>query len=87
MKRSTILFLIMLVPNLIFVHGIHGSGFVVGFTHPFLGIDNLVTILGVSTLSTLKLEKRWHILPLAFILLIAIIGIIGIVGIGNEANI
>lgn len=83
MKRSLVLFLMLLSPIFLSAHGSHGNGFMAGLTHPILGIDHLIAILGLSILATLKLENKWYILSLAFILPMAIGGVMGI---GSEAT-
>jgi len=76
-------FLFLLLPTLVFAHGAHGSGFMAGFTHPILGIDHNVVLLGTGLLGYLLNQKQWYLYPLAFILLMAIGGYLGI---GQEAT-
>ena len=73
----------VLIPCLAIAHGVHGSGMIAGFTHPILGIDHNVAILGTGFLGYLLQPKRWYLPSLAFILLMAIGGLMGI---DNEAT-
>ena len=76
--------LLLLLPTMVFAHGSHGSGFMAGFTHPILGIDHNVALLGTGFLGYLLNQKQWFLYPLAFILLMAIGGYLGI---GQEATV
>lgn len=69
---------------MVFAHGSHGGGFMAGFTHPILGIDHNVVLLGTGLLGYLLNQKQWYFYPLAFILLMAIGGFLGI---GQEATV
>jgi len=76
--------LLLLLPTIAFAHGVHGSGFMAGFTHPIFGIDHNVVLLGAGFLGYLLNQKQWYLYPLAFILLMAIGGFLGI---GQEATV
>ena len=82
-KKNISLSLLALCPVLLFAHGSHGSGVMSGFTHPILGVDHLVAILGTGMLGYLMKPKQWF-LPLLSFLVLMIIG--GFLGIGNEAT-
>ena len=84
MKNGIILvFALCLIPVLSFAHGSHGSGFVAGLTHPILGLDHSLTILGIGILGAFIDKKNWYLYLIAF-LLPMIIG--GIVGVDKEAT-
>ena len=73
----------LLVPILSFAHGSHGSGFMAGFTHPILGIDHNLAIVGTGIIGYVLNKKQWYFYPAAFMVMM-IIG--GLLGIGNEAT-
>jgi len=77
-------FLLLLLPTIAFAHGSHGSGFMAGFTHPILGIDHNVVLLGTGLLGYLLNQKQWYLYPVAFILFMAVGGYLGI---GQEATV
>jgi len=83
MKKSVVL-LLVLFPVYAFAHGSHGSGFMAGFTHPILGIDHNIALLGTGILGYLQNQRQWYRYPLAFILLMAVGGFLGI---GQEATV
>ena len=76
--------LLLFLPIYAFAHGSHGSGFMAGFTHPILGIDHNIALLGTGILGYWQNRKQWYLYPLAFILLMAIGGFLGI---GQEATV
>ena len=79
MKRTIILTGILLqLPLIMIAHGSHGSGFMAGITHPILGLDHNLTILGIGTLSYFLDSKRWYLYPLSFLVMMIVGGILGI---------
>ena len=78
----TLTFLFFL-PTIIFAHGSHGSGIMAGFTHPILGVDHNVAILGTGILGYLLDSEKWYLSPIAFIIAMVIGGFFGI---ENEAT-
>ena len=84
MKRTFILTVILFqLPYIMFAHGSHGSDFIAGFTHPILGLDHSLAILGIGTLAYYLDSNRWFFYPFSFLIMM-IIG--GILGIGQEAS-
>ena len=81
--KKIISILLLFLPVYAFAHGSHGSGFMAGFTHPILGTDHNVALIGAGFLGYLLNQKQWYLFPLAFILLMAIGGFLGI---GQEAT-
>jgi len=81
--RIYIILLVTLIPSIVFAHGSHGSGIMAGFTHPILGIDHAVAILGAGFLSYL-IDKSKSILIFVPFLLAMIVG--GFLGIEKEAT-
>lgn len=82
-QKIASLLILMLTPIFLFAHGGHGNGVVEGFTHPILGIDHLVAILGAGILGYFINPKKWYLQVGAFVIAM-IIG--GLLGIGNEAT-
>ncbi len=83
-KKLTTTAIFSLLPMLVFCHGSHGSGVMAGFTHPIFGWDHNLAIVGLGVLSYAKLDKKWFLYGLTF-LIPMIIG--GVLGIGNEATV
>ncbi|HIP69680.1 MAG TPA: HupE/UreJ family protein [Chromatiales bacterium] len=74
---------VSLLPVAAFAHqqGVMDSNaFVMGFTHPFGGIDHLLAILAVGMWGTLLGMPALWMLPVAFPMLMAIGGVAGILG-------
>lgn len=82
-KTHLLLYCFLLLPLLSLAHGSHGSGFMAGFTHPLLGLDHNLALLGTGVLSYIVDKKRWYIYASAFIIMMAVGGAMGI---GNEAS-
>ncbi len=79
MKRTLVLTVILSqLPILMFAHGSHGSGFIAGFTHPILGLDHSLAIIGIGTSSYFMDSKRWYLYPLSFLIMMVIGGVLGI---------
>lgn len=52
-----------LIPIQVFAHGGHGTGFIVGLTHPIFGLDHLMAIIGAGLLGySLLKERQWGFL-------------------------
>jgi len=77
-QRLTTLTFLLFLPSFIFAHGSHGSGIMAGFTHPILGIDHNVAILGTGILGYLIDQKKWYLAPLAFIVAMIVGGFMGV---------
>jgi len=77
------LVLSILMPMVIFAHGSHGNGIMAGFTHPILGIDHAIAIIGVGFIGRLINQSKWYLFFILF-LLAMIIG--GFLGINKEAT-
>lgn len=76
--KKKLSFLLLFLPLSLFAHGAHGSGFMAGFTHPILGVDHNIALVGTGILGYLLNQKQWYLYPLAFITLMAIGGFLGI---------
>lgn len=74
---------LIFIPSILMAHGSHGDGIMAGFTHPILGIDHNVAILGCGFLGYIIDQKKWYLSPIAFIAAM-ILG--GFLGIDNEAT-
>ncbi len=84
MRHKTItLVLLILVPTILLAHGSHGNGVLAGFTHPILGVDHNIAILGSGLLGYILNKKNWYFAPLAFISAMVIGGFLGV---NNEAT-
>lgn len=78
---ATLLF--CLSPLASYAHGVHGNGFVSGFTHPILGFDHAYALLGAGVLGAIAYKGKWYVPALVFVVGM-IIG--GHFGIGHEAT-
>ena len=58
-----------------------GSGFVVGFLHPVMGVDHVLAMVAVGLWGAFLRAPAMIVLPIAFPLVMAIGGVIGAVGI------
>lgn len=80
--------LLALVPLLIsqgaFAHAGHGDtqGFVLGFAHPFSGLDHVLAMVAVGIWAAQMGRQALWLLPLAFVLLMAVGGAAGMAGLG-----
>lgn len=81
--KTITLVLLILVPTILLAHGSHGNGVLAGFTHPILGVDHNVAILGSGFLGYLLNQKNWYFSPLAFISAMVLGGFLGV---NNEAT-
>ena len=82
-RKTTTAAIISLLPVLLFAHGSHGNGVMSGFTHPILGMDHAIAIVGAGILAYLVKPSQWYI-PVAAFVGAMIVG--GLLGIGNEAT-
>lgn len=78
LQKTITLAVLLFVPTIIFAHGGHGDGVMAGFTHPILGVDHNVAILGSGFLGYLLHQKNWYLYPLAFIAAMVIGGFMGV---------
>lgn len=74
---------LIFIPTLMMAHGSHGDGVMAGFTHPILGADHHVAILGTGVLGYILNQSKWYLAPLAFIVAMVIGGFLGV---ENEAT-
>lgn len=73
--------IVSLFPSISYAHGGSGGGFMAGLTHPVLGFDHLLAMLGVGILSAqMGGQAIWRV-PLTFVLVMLVGGILGINGI------
>ena len=81
MKKQLYLGIILFVfSNMALAHPGHGGGFLLGFMHPFTGIDHLLVMLAVGLWAgRLGGSARWQ-LPLTFVGLMAIGAVMGLSG-------
>lgn len=68
----------------------HGAGFAAGLTHPFLGLDHLLAMLGVGIWATqiARRQQRMHavwIAPLAFVVVMTLTAMAAIAGLALPA--
>ena len=82
-QRIFTLLLFLILPTIILAHGSHGNGILAGFTHPILGVDHNVAILGAGILGYMFNPKKWYIVPSGFVLAMTLGGFLGI---GQEAT-
>ncbi len=78
LQRTFTLVIILFLPTFLLGHGSHGNGIMAGFTHPILGLDHNVAILGTGILGYLLDQKKWFLAPLAFIAAMIVGGFIGV---------
>lgn len=78
LQKIITLTLLIFVPTIIFAHGSHGNGIMAGFTHPILGVDHNVAILGSGFLGYMIDPKKWYLSPLAFISAMVLGGFLGV---------
>ena len=83
LQRLTKLAFLTLIPTILLAHGSHGNGVMAGFTHPILGVDHNIALLGCGILGYIAKPTKWYLAPLAFILAMVMGGYIGI---GHEAT-
>lgn len=76
-KLISLLFFIS-IPTIILAHGSHGSGIMAGFTHPIFGVDHHVAILGSGFLGYILDQRKWYLLPIAFISAMVLGGFLGV---------
>ena len=73
--------IVSLFPSISYAHEGAGGGFMAGLTHPVLGFDHLLAMLGVGILSAqMGGQAIWRV-PLTFVLVMLVGGILGINGI------
>jgi urease accessory protein len=77
-QKIILLTIFFCLPSIMFAHGSHGSGMMAGFTHPILGLDHNVAILGTGILSYLLDPKKWYFYLLAFLSAMILGGFLGI---------
>lgn len=78
MKKSILALSTLLLPQFVFAHGGHGSGFVAGLTHPIFGLDHILAIFTIGVIAyRFKDSNRW-LLPLAFLIPMIIAGFLGV---------
>ena len=80
MKKLIIVLVVIstiLIPESLFAHGSHGTGFMAGFTHSAFGVDHLLAILGVSIFGFALFENKPWLPSASFITAMLIGGIIG----------
>lgn len=70
--------LLLLLPTFLLAHGSHGNGVLAGFTHPILGLDHNVAILGSGLLGYLIDSKKWYLVSSAFIIAMVVGGFLGV---------
>ena len=69
------------LPSISYAHEGAGGGFMAGLTHPVLGFDHLLAMLGVGILSAqMGGQAIWRV-PLTFVLVMLVGGILGINGV------
>jgi len=73
--------LLLLLPESSFAHGVTGSGFYAGLSHPIGGLDHLLAMLSVGILSTQVGGKYIWTVPTTFVSIMLFGGIAGFEGI------
>lgn len=78
--KKNLLFVINLLflPNFLFAHGLQSNALLSGLSHPILGIDHLLAILGLGILSSQLDGKSIWSIPIAFSSSMLIAGTLGI---------
>ena len=77
MHRWLILSLFCIIPQFIFAHGAHGTGFTAGLTHPIFGMDHLLVIFSIAIIGhRLMNEKPW-LLSILFVIAMGVGGMQG----------
>jgi len=66
--------------SMAYAHSVEGNGFVSGLSHPVLGLDHLLAMLGVGMVSTQMGGRAIWTVPMAFVVGMLAGGILGITG-------
>lgn len=77
MKKTLILFLLLMFNDLSAHAFSSANGFLNGFTHPFLGLDHLFAMLAVGVWASMLGKKQVYVLPISFPIIMSIGAILG----------